>query len=102
MHAHVQVKQNVQHTLAADLQKLSVKFRKQQRGYLNKLRARDEPTRSAGSLAVLDEGPRQTAGDEDFDAGYNESQVLLPVYMRMHRQICTRMYTETQTCILGI
>ena len=71
---HEQVKQNVQRTLASDLQKLSVKFRKQQRTYLNKLRQRDEPQRSGGSLAVLDDGPRLGTEDE-YDAGYSESQV---------------------------
>ena len=73
---HAQVKQNVQRTLASDLQKLSVKFRKQQRTYLNKLRQRDEPTRSGGSLAVLDDGPRMGA-DDDFDAGFSEAQVRI-------------------------
>ena len=34
----LQVKQNVQRTLAIELQKLSVQFRKQQKAYLNKLR----------------------------------------------------------------
>lgn len=73
----MQVKQNVQRTLASDLQKLSVKFRKQQRTYLNKLRQRDEPTRSGGSLAVLDDAPRQ-ATEEEYDAGFSETQVLMP------------------------
>lgn len=73
--ADEKVKQNVQRTLASDLQKLSVKFRKQQRTYLNKLRQRDEPTRSGGSLAVLDDAPRQ-ATEEEYDAGFSETQVL--------------------------
>lgn len=69
-----QVKQNVQRTLAVDLQNLSLKFRRQQRTYLNKLRQRDGPARSGGSLAVLDEGPRP-GGDDDFDAGFSDAQV---------------------------
>ena len=64
----------MQRTLASDLQKLSVKFRKQQRAYLNKLRQRDEPARSGGSFAVLDDGQRQATEDE-YDAGFSEAQV---------------------------
>ena len=68
------MRRNVQATLAADLQALSNKFRRQQRGYLNKLRQREEGPGAAGSLGVLDEGPRMRP-DDDFDLGYSEAQV---------------------------
>lgn len=68
-----QVKQNVQRTLAIELQKLSVQFRKQQKSYLNKLR---KNTASSSSFSLLDEAG--TSGrDEDFDPGFSEIQVTL-------------------------
>ena len=73
-----QVKLNVQRTLAIELQRLSVQFRKQQKAYLNRLRQKNGPSASGASFSVLDE----TAGtsgrealDPEYDPGFNEIQV---------------------------
>ena len=72
--APVQVKQNVQRTLAIELQKLSLAFRKQQKGYLTKLR-QAAPAAGASSFAVLDEAaPGARTGDEDLDPGFSDMQ----------------------------
>jgi hypothetical protein len=68
-----QVKQNVQRTLAIELQKLSVRFRKQQKTYLNKLRKNNA---SSSSFSLLDE-PGTSGRDEDFDPGFSEIQVMV-------------------------
>ena len=70
-----QVKQNVQRTLAIELQKLSVAFRKQQKAYLNKLR---KSSAASSSFSLLDDaGPSgRSGGDEDYDPGFSEIQVL--------------------------
>ena len=77
----LQVKLNVQRTLAIELQRLSVQFRKQQKAYLNRLRQKNGPLASGASFSVLDE----TAGtsgrealDPDYDPGFNEIQVCRP------------------------
>ena len=44
----LQVKQNVQRTLAMELQKLSVQFRKQQKKYLQDIKQRDAPPGTGG------------------------------------------------------
>lgn len=74
----LQVKLNVQRTLAIELQRLSVQFRKQQKAYLNRLRQKNGPSASGASLSVLDD----TAGtsgrealDPEYDPGFNEIQV---------------------------
>jgi len=76
--SHLQVKLNVQRTLAIELQRLSVQFRKQQKAYLNRLRQKSGPSASGASFSVLDE----TAGtsgrealDPEYDPGFNEIQV---------------------------
>ncbi|CAL8467772.1 g7310 [Coccomyxa elongata] len=70
--ADEKVKQNVQRTLAIELQKLSVQFRKQQKSYLNKLR---KSTASSSSFSLLDEAG--TSGrDEDYDPGFSEIQTM--------------------------
>ena len=67
------MKQNVQRTLAIELQKLSVAFRKQQKAYLNKLR---KSSAASSSFSLLDDaGPSGRAGDEDYDPGFSEIQV---------------------------
>ena len=72
--ARRQVKQNVQRTLAIELQKLSLAFRKQQKAYLTKLR-QAAPTGGGSSFAVLDEaGPSGRSGDDDFDPGFSDMQ----------------------------
>lgn len=76
----LQVKLNVQRTLAIELQRLSVQFRKQQKAYLNRLRQKNGPSASGASFSVLDD----TAGtsgrealDPEYDPGFNEIQVLV-------------------------
>ena len=70
-----QVKQNVQRTLAIELQKLSMTFRKQQKAYLKKLHAADNAVSSSSSLAVLDDpGPSGRAVDEQYDPGFSDVQ----------------------------
>lgn len=74
--ADEKVQRNVQRTLAVELQKLSVQFRKQQKQYLQRLRARDGQTSpAAGALDVLD----SSRGDEDvsfIDPGFSNQQAL--------------------------
>ena len=78
--APVQVKQNVQRTLAIELQKLSLAFRKQQKGYLTKLR-QAAPAAGAGSFAVLDEAaPGARTGEEDLDPGFSDMQARAHVW----------------------
>ena len=71
--AFVQVKRNVQRTLAGELQKLSVAFRKQQKQHLNRLRQRDG---GAGGSFLQDDGRAGGAGaDDDYDPGFSDVQV---------------------------
>ncbi len=71
----MQVKHNVQRTLAIELQKLSVQFRKQQKQHLNRLRANRE---GAGG-SWLDTGPSSAVGGGDagdeYDPGFTDIQV---------------------------
>lgn len=76
--AALQVKRNVQRTLAVELQRLSVQFRKQQKQYLNRIRSKDGgggggPGGSSASLGLLEERGRQA--DEDYDPGFSDMQV---------------------------
>ncbi len=89
---------NVQRTLAIELQRLSVQFRKQQKAYLNRLRQKIGPSASGASFSVLDE----TAGtsgrealDPEYDPGFNEIQVpsvntntKLPVVLAARQVTC--------------
>ena len=96
----IQVRRNVQATLAAELQNLSRKFRTQQRGYLSKLRQREQGATGAGSLAVLDDGPRLRQ-DDDFDAGFSDGQVcMVAPCLLPHRSCsaCARHFC-TQACM---
>jgi hypothetical protein len=71
--AFVQVKRNVQRTLAGELQKLSVAFRKQQKQHLNRLRQRDG---GAGGSFLQDDGRAGGAGaEDDYDPGFTDVQV---------------------------
>ena len=63
---------NVQRTLAIELQKLSVQFRKQQKTYLTRLRKAEGG--GASGLSVLD-GTGERPADEDYDPGFSEIQV---------------------------
>lgn len=70
----LQVKQNVQRTLAIELQKLSVQFRKQQKAYLNKLR---KTSAASSSFSLLDETGPTARVDEEYDPGFSEIQVCI-------------------------
>lgn len=65
------VQKNVQRTLAVELQRLSIQFRKQQKQYLGRLRARDGGEGpAAGALSFLEKGD----DDLGFDPGFLQSQ----------------------------
>jgi hypothetical protein len=66
----LQVRRNVQRTLATELQNLSVQFRKQQKQHLNQLRQQKEGV----SGSWLDAGPSGDPGDE-YDPGFSDMQV---------------------------
>lgn len=68
------MKQNVQRTLAIELQKLSVQFRKQQKQFLKKLSQKDGVQLSSSSLSVLDEAGPSRGGEDDFDPGFSDLQ----------------------------
>ena len=82
--SHVmQVKLNVQRTLAIELQRLSVQFRKQQKAYLNRLRQKNGPSASGASFSVLDEQGSQStqqALDPELDPGFSEIQACCSVW----------------------
>ena len=69
----IQVKRNVQRTLAGELQKLSIAFRKQQKQHLNRLRQRD----GGGEGSFLADGGAASAAlaDDDYDPGFTDVQV---------------------------
>lgn len=72
--ADEKVKRNVQRTLAVELQRLSIQFRKQQKAYLNRLRSKDGGAGGGGSnLNLLDEGRR---GEEEYDPGFSDMQAM--------------------------
>ena len=80
----MQVKQNVQRTLAIELQKLSVQFRKQQKAYLNKLR---KTSAASSSFSLLDETGPTARVDEEYDPGFSEIQVCSPPAMRAVQRV---------------
>merc|ERR1711977_108595 len=63
---------NVQQSIAAELQKLSQEFRKQQKGYLQRLRKQQEVV----ALSPTFGGPSLLDDNGDFDSGFTESQIL--------------------------
>lgn len=68
------VQMNLQKTLALDLQRLSLDFRKQQKGYLIKLRDRDGGNKAAANaIGLIDSGP---IDDATYDPGFSEQQAL--------------------------
>lgn len=69
---NLQVKQNVQRTLATELQKLSVQFRKQQKAHLQQLRQNKE---GLGGGSWLPDASTTTA--DDYDPGFSDMQVRL-------------------------
>ena len=94
-----QVQRNVQRTLAVELQRLSVAFRRQQKAYLERLRAKDgggasgSGALSASTAALLDAGGR--GGDiEAYDPGFTDLQVSarICVWVRARRVcVCARV-----------
>jgi len=73
--ADEKVQRNMQRTLAIELQRLSLQFRKQQKQYLERLRARDGGAdgAAAGALSLLEPGPR---GEAMYDPGFSDLQAL--------------------------
>ncbi|KDD74506.1 hypothetical protein H632_c1269p1, partial [Helicosporidium sp. ATCC 50920] len=74
--AHERVRRNVQKTLAVELQRLSVQFRKQQKAYLAQLKARD--ARGGGGLGGA-EGLLGSPGGrrgEEGDPGFSDVQAM--------------------------
>eukprot|EP00884_Botryococcus_braunii_P004075 jgi/Botrbrau1/13669/Bobra.0378s0003.1 len=69
------VKHNVQRTLAIELQKLSVQFRKQQKSYLNKIRQQGAAGSNSSFWALDDERAGQK-GLEDYDPGFSDVQMM--------------------------
>lgn len=68
------VQQNLQKTLALDLQKLSLDFRKQQKAYLIRLKERDGGNSAAASaLGLMEAGPSE---DATYDPGFSDMQSL--------------------------
>lgn len=85
----LQVRRNVQRTLATELQSLSVQFRKQQKQHLNQLRQQKEGV----SGSWLDAGPSGDAGDE-YDPGFSDMQVRLAQgesdHISLHHWLCNQ------------
>lgn len=66
----------MQRTLAVELQRLSIQFRKQQKAYLNRLRSKDGGAGGSGAgLKLLDDGRR---GEEEYDPGFSDMQASGP------------------------
>ena len=78
------MKRNVQRTLAGELQKLSIAFRKQQKQHLNRLRQRDG---GAGASFLADGGAAgAAAADDDYDPGFTDVQVGTLQFCRPYPQ----------------
>lgn len=75
--ADAKVQNNVQRTLAVELQKLSIVFRKQQKQFLERLRAKEGGSSTAlgGAFSLLDDD-RNTRRDRGaaYDAGFSLAQ----------------------------
>ncbi|XP_020582010.1 syntaxin-41-like [Phalaenopsis equestris] len=70
------VRKNVQRSLATDLQKLSMEFRKHQSSYLKRLRQQKEGSDSIDLEMNLNGGSRFRPEDEEFsDTGFDEFQM---------------------------
>ena len=102
-HLLLQVKHNVQRTLAIELQRLSVQFRKQQKAYLSRLRQKDAPSASGASFSVLDE-TSGTSGreaiDPDYDPGFNEIQVC--PHELLSQAGCCRTHASMQRALCSL
>lgn len=90
----MQVKQNVQRTLAIELQKLSVAFRKQQKAYLNKLR---KSSAASSSFSLLDDvAPSgRGGGEDDYDPGFSEIQV--GCRGRVRARLCAQAFSHLKS-----
>jgi syntaxin 16 len=71
----------LQRTLAVELQRLSIQFRKQQKAYLNRLRSKDGGGGGGGASSssgfnLMDEGRggQQQQQQEDYDPGFSDMQ----------------------------
>ena len=71
----LQVRQNVQRTLAIELQKMSLAFRKQQKQFLKKVSQKNGTTLSPSSLSILDNNGPTSRGDDEYDPGFSDLQV---------------------------
>lgn len=60
-----------------ELQRLSIQFRKQQKGYLNRLRSKDGGGAGAGgsSYDLLGEAQQGRQQQDDYDPGFSDMQV---------------------------
>lgn len=68
---------SLQRTLAVELQRLSIQFRKQQKGYLNRLRSKDGGAGAGGSsFDLLGEAQQGRQQQDDYDPGFSDMQVL--------------------------
>ena len=67
----------MQRTLAIELQKLSMQFRKQQKQFLKKVSQKNGTTLSPSSLSVLDNDGPSNRGEDEYDPGFSDLQVNL-------------------------
>lgn len=67
----------LQRTLAVELQRLSIQFRKQQKAYLNRLRSKDGGGAGGGgsSFDLLGDGQQGRQQQDDYDPGFSDMQV---------------------------
>lgn len=75
-----------QRTLAVELQRLSIQFRKQQKAYLNRLRSKDGGGSGAAGSSYDLLGVEGAAGrqqQEDYDPGFSDMQVCVCVWSRV-------------------
>jgi len=78
------LKKNIQRTLASEVQELSIKFRKNQRDYLNRMRGKEASAKDLFSMDVGNKANNADANtsayvdiDEPYDKGFSSDQVKL-------------------------
>lgn len=78
------IKKNIQRTLASEVQELSIKFRKNQRDYLNRMRGKEASAKDLFSMDVGNKANNADANtsayvdiDEPYDKGFSSDQVKL-------------------------
>lgn len=70
------IRRNMQRTIAVELQKLSVQFRKMQKQYLQRLKARDgNASPAAGALSWMEGGQSNDESSTFVDPGFSQSQL---------------------------